>query len=151
MKSGKQAIYELPDNDITSLGEYAQQLELEAVARGESRLPAVRLQIGEPSFRTPEHIRLAAMQAIADEPLTYGPAAGWPWLRALLAEKVQRINGYSVQPENIAVTMGGTGALQTALTATVGVGDEVLIPDPGWPLYSVQLAANGATGVRYHR
>src|SRR5579884_1393851 len=149
MKSGKQRIYNLPENDITWLGDYARQLEQEARARGEQLPPSVRLQIGEPSFRTPEHIRQAALQSIEQEQFTYAPPAGWPWLRELLAAKIGRVNGYTVHPDNVIVTLGGTGALQTALLATVGEGDEVLIPDPGWPLYGVQLAVCGARAVRY--
>src|SRR6185312_12718343 len=120
-----------------------------ADARGEILPPAVRLQIGEPSFRTPEHIRLAAIRSVECEPMTYGPAKGWPWLRELLAEKIERVNGYSVRPEHIAIAMGGTGALQVALMATVGIGDEVLIADPCWPLYFMQLSTCGAVGVPY--
>jgi aspartate aminotransferase len=146
---GKQRIYNLPENDITWLGEYARQLEQEARARGEQLPPAVRLQIGEPSFRTPEHIRQAAVQSIEQEQFTYASAAGWSWLRELLVEKIRRVNGYTVHPDNVIVTLGGTGALQTAMLATVGEGDEVLIPDPGWPLYGIQLAVCGAAPVRY--
>ena len=54
MKVGKQRIYDLPVNDITALGSLAQQLEEEARARGEELPAAARLQIGEPSFRTPD-------------------------------------------------------------------------------------------------
>ena len=149
MKSGKQRIHDLPVNDITTLGEYARQIEAEALQRGVVLPPQILLQIGEPSFRTPEHIRLAAMHAIETEPMTYGPAAGWPWLRELIADKVQRVNGYTISPKHVAIAMGGTGALLAAFTATVKDGDEVLIPDPGWPLYQMQLAACGATGVPY--
>ncbi len=148
MKFGKPRIHDLPVNDITFLGAYAEELQLQAQARGEILPPAARLQVGEPSFRTPEHIRIAAMRTIENEQLTYGPAVGWSWLRELLAAKIARVNGYSVQPWHIAIALGGTGALQTTLIATVGPGDEVLIPDPGWPLYLMQLAS-GATGVRY--
>src|SRR6266571_1244831 len=123
MKSGKPQIHNLPINDVTTLGTFAYELQQEAEARGEVLPPAVRLQIGEPSFRTPEHIRLAAIQAIQNEPMTYGPAAGWLWLRELLAAKIERVNGYQVGPEHIAIAMGGTGAILTALTATVGPGD----------------------------
>lgn len=149
MKIGKERIYNQPVNAITSLGAYAQQWQAEAKARGVVLPPAARLQIGEPGFRTPEHIRLAAIQSIQGEAMTYAPAVGQPWLRKLLAEKIQRINGYPVEPAHIAVTMGGTGAIQVALMATVGPGDEVLIPDPCWPLYFMQLSACGATGVPY--
>jgi aspartate aminotransferase len=149
MKSGKPHIYHLPINDVTTLGAFAYELQQEAEARGEVLPPAARLHIGEPSFRTPEHIRLAAIEALQGEPITYGPAAGWPWLRELIAEKIERVNGYHVGPQQVAIAMGGTGAIQSALLATVGVGDEVLIPDPHWPHYTMQLACCGATAVSY--
>ncbi|HLX58104.1 MAG TPA: aminotransferase class I/II-fold pyridoxal phosphate-dependent enzyme [Ktedonobacteraceae bacterium] len=149
MKVGKPNIHNLPINDITGLGAYAQQLQQEAEARGETLPPAARLHIGEPSFRTPEHIRQAAVESIQHEPLTYGPAAGWPWLRELLAEKIARVDGYRVEPENVAIAMGGTGAIQSAFLATLDEGDEALIPDPHWPHYGMQLAACGAKMVGY--
>ncbi len=149
MKLGKQHIYNLPLNDITSLGVIAQQVQQEAEARGETLPPPIRLHIGEPSFRTPEHINQAAIRTLQSETLTYGPAAGWPWLREQLAAKIEHINGYSVGPQHTAIAMGGTGAIQAALTATVGVGDEVLIPDPHWPQYRMQLACCGATAISY--
>jgi aspartate aminotransferase len=149
MKSGKPLIHHLPINDVTTLGAFAYELQQEAEARGEVLPPAARLHIGEPSFRTPEHIRLAAIEALQGEPITYGPAAGWPWLRELIAEKIERVNGYLVGPQQVAIAMGGTGAIQSALLATVGVGDEVLIPDPHWPHYTMQLACCGASAVSY--
>ena len=149
MKLGKQRIYDQPVNDITTLGEYARQVQNEALQRGVTLPPQILLQIGEPSFRTPEHIRLAAMQSIESEPITYGPAAGWLWLRELIADKIQRINRYTISPNHVAIAMGGTGALQATFMATVKEGDEVLIPDPAWPIYQMQLAACGATGVPY--
>lgn len=149
MKTGKERIHALPINDITNLGSIAQQVQREAEARGVSLPPPLRLHIGEPSFDTPEHIRHAAVEALQAEPVTYGPPAGWPWLRELLAEKIARVNGYRVRPEHTAVTVGGTGAILSALLATVGPGDEVLIPDPHWPQYKMQLASCGATGVTY--
>jgi aspartate aminotransferase len=149
MKVGKQHIHDLPVNDITALGSLAQQLEEEARARGEALPAAARLQIGEPSFRTPEHIRAAACRAIEGERMTYGPAAGWPWLRELLAAKIERVNGYVVDAEQAAIAVGGTGAILAALTATVGPGDEVLVADPHWPQYLMQLACCGASVVHY--
>ena len=149
MKVGKERIYNLPLNDITNLGSIAQQAQREAEARGISLPPPLRLHIGEPSFRTPEHICQAAIEVLQTQPLTYGPPAGWPWLRELLAEKIARVNGYRVGPEHAAVALGGTGALLSTLLATVGPGDEVLIPDPHWPQYTMQMATCGATGVPY--
>lgn len=149
MQFGKQHIHDLPANDVTGLAAYAQRLQAEAEAQGRALPPAARLQIGEPSFVTPEHIRTAAIEAIAYEPMTYGPAAGWPWLLELLAAKVERIDGYTVGIDNLTIAIGGTGALLTALLATVAKGDEVLIPDPGWPHYRMQLASCGATAIPY--
>jgi len=149
MKTGKSHIHNLPINDITNLSVVAQRVQQEAEARGETLPSAARLHIGEPSFRTPEHIRQAAIESIQREPLTYGPAIGWPWLRELLVEKIARVNGYHVEPENVAIGMGGTGVIQAAFLATLGVGDETLIPDPHWPHYNMQLAACGAKLVPY--
>src|ERR1051326_2220293 len=103
MKTGKSHIHNLPINDITNLSVVAQQFVREAQERGETLSPPARLHIGEPSFRTPEHIREAAMESIAREPLTYAPATGWPWLRELLAGKIERVNGYRGGPENVAI------------------------------------------------
>src|SRR2546429_6569751 len=127
MKSGKSQIHNLPINDVTTLGAYAFELQQEAEARGQVLAPPARLHIGEPSFRTPEHIRLAAVQSIENEILTYGPPPGWPWLRELIAAKIERVNGYSVEPQQVAIAMGGTWAIFASLIATVGPGDEVLI------------------------
>ncbi|MGZ3645022.1 MAG: pyridoxal phosphate-dependent aminotransferase [Ktedonobacteraceae bacterium] len=149
MKSGKPQIHNLPINDVTTLGAYAFELQQEAEARGETLPPPARLHIGEPSFRTPEHIRHAAIEALQTETMTYGPAAGWPWLRELIAAKIERVNGYRVSPQQVGIAMGGTGAILAALMATLGAGDEVLIPDPHWPHYSMQLACCGATPVAY--
>jgi len=149
MKTGKSHIHNLPINDITNLSVVAQRVQQEAEARGETLPSAARLHIGEPSFRTPEHIRQAAIESIQREPLTYGPAIGWPWLRELLVEKIARVNGYHVEPENVAIGMGGTGVIQAAFLATLGMGDEALIPDPHWPHYNMQLAACGAKLVPY--
>ena len=149
MKSGKPQIHNLPINDVTTLGAYAFELQQEAEARGETLPLPARLHIGEPSFRTPEHIRRAAIEALQTETMTYGPAAGWPWLRELIAAKIERVNGYHVSPQQVAIAIGGTGAILAALMATVDAGDEVLIPDPHWPHYTMQLACCGATPVAY--
>lgn len=149
MKCGKQRIFDLPLNEVTSLADIARQFEREAALRGEARPGAVRLQIGEPSFRTPEHICQAAIAAIEREPLTYGPADGWPWLRERLAQKIEQVNGYSVGPQHCGIAPGGSGALLTAMLATIGAGDEALLPDPHWPLHYMQVITTGATPVLY--
>jgi aspartate aminotransferase len=149
MKSGKTHLSELPIPDITFLGEYADQLQTAAASKGILLPSPIRLQIGEPDFRTPEHICQAAIESIQREKQPYGPSHGWLWLRELLAEKIERVNGYTVQPDNIAVTMGGTGGILAALLAIVSPGDEILLPDPCWPIYMPQLQIAGANAVTY--
>ncbi len=148
-KVGRRSIHDLPVPHISSIGDYADRLEIEAQARGITLPPSIRLQIGEPDFRTPEHIRAAALASIANEAQTYGAVVGHTWLRELLADKIQRVNGYHVKPINTAIAPGGTGAILASLLATVSVGDEVLYPDPCWPFYPIQIKVSGATGVAY--
>lgn len=149
VKCGMSHIYQIPPNDLRLMNAYAQHLRLTREQK-ESALPTpVALALGEPHFQTPEHIRNAAIKAIQDEEITYGPPAGWPWLRELLAEKIKRVNGYDITVDNTAITMGGTGAIQTALNAILEDGDEVLIPDPAWPQYHAQITCSGGVPVRY--
>ncbi|MBA2678335.1 MAG: pyridoxal phosphate-dependent aminotransferase [Ktedonobacteraceae bacterium] len=149
MKIGKKNIYALPPNDVRLLHMYAQQLQENGTARQWNRSGITNLLIGEPDFPTPEHIREAAIEAIKHNAIGYGPPAGWPWLRSLLAEKIKRVNDYAVNSEQVAVTMGGTGAVQATLMAVIGRGDEILVPDPGWPQYQLQIACCGARAIRY--
>ncbi len=138
MKSLMPAIQALDINPI---------LQVAAIA---SQQPGcIRLETGEPDFRTPEHIRRAVMDAIEERPVTYGPPAGLPSLRQALATKVQRINGYTASPDEISVALGGTGALMGAIQAICGPGDEMLIPDPAWPMYETMLACVGARPAPY--
>ncbi len=122
-------------------------LQLSALA---SQQPGcIRLEVGEPDFRTPEHIRRAAQECIAERSLTYGPPAGLASLREALAAKVQRVNGYTTSADEICITVGGSGALMSALQVICGPGDEALISDPAWPLYEHMLACIGARAARY--
>ena len=70
-------------------------------------------------------------------------------LRQAIAAKIRRVNDYTTEPANISITAGGTGALMTALQVICGPGDEVLIPDPGWPNYEAIAVLAGAHPVRY--
>jgi len=149
VKCGMPNIHQMPSNDLRLMNIYAQHLQL-ARERGENALPApIALSLGEPHFRTPEHISSAAMKAIRHEEINYGPAAGWLWLKELIAEKIKRVNGYDITVDNTAITMGGTGAIQAALNAILEDGDEVLIPDPAWPQYHAQITCSGGIPVRY--
>lgn len=100
-----------------------------------------KLTIGEPDFDTPEPIRQAAAEAIAGGLTHYAPNRGTDSLRkAIAAYETKR--GMACGPENILVSIGATGALNTALTGILNPGDEVIIPTPAFSLYeSITLAA----------
>lgn len=93
----------------------------------------IHLEVGEPSFPTPPHIVEAAVQAARDGWTRYVPSAGIPRLREAIAEKLRKRNGLEVDSAQVIVTAGGVGAVQAAMLAVLEPGDEVLIPDPGWP------------------
>ena len=107
----------------------------------------VYLQIGEPDFDTPDNVRAAAKQAI-DEGLThYPPYAGLPELRAAIAADTTDRRGFAVEPSNVFVTVGGKGVMVYAIMALVDPGDEVIVPDPGYPIYDSITRFVGGTSV----
>jgi aspartate aminotransferase len=110
---------------------------------------AIRLDIGDPDFGTPPHIVDAAARAAREGFTHYGPAAGLPALRELVAAKVARVNGFHCSPEQVVVTVGGAGAIFLTLLALLDPGDEVLVPDPGWPNYLSLTAAAGGVPAAY--
>jgi aspartate/methionine/tyrosine aminotransferase len=95
----------------------------------------IHLEIGEPDFPTPTHVAEAGRQAIADGHTHYGPAVGLPELRRAIAEQVERIQGISVSPDQVVVTPGGKPIMSFTIMALVDPGDEVIYPDPGFPIY----------------
>ncbi|MCD6308465.1 MAG: pyridoxal phosphate-dependent aminotransferase [Candidatus Latescibacteria bacterium] len=109
----------------------------------------IHLEVGQPDFRTPEHILVAAAQAARDGFTRYTPGAGIPELREAIARKVTEKNGFPVKAGNIVVSPGAVTSVATTLLALAEPGDEVLVPDPGWPNYMMQMTCIGATGVRY--
>jgi aspartate/methionine/tyrosine aminotransferase len=110
---------------------------------------AIRLDVGQPDFRTPDHIGEAGKLAIDQGFTFYTPTTGLASLRERIAAKVQRVNGYSVDAEQIACAPGGVGAAAAAFAAVLECGDEVLLPDPCWPNYRLMLAWTGTRGVFY--
>jgi aspartate/methionine/tyrosine aminotransferase len=93
----------------------------------------IHLEVGEPSFPTPPHVVEAADRAARDGWTRYTPSAGVPALREAIAAKVGRRNGYHVGPDQVVVTAGGIEAIYLAMLGVLEPGDEVLLPDPGWP------------------
>jgi aspartate/methionine/tyrosine aminotransferase len=107
----------------------------------------VYLQIGEPDFDTPANVREAAKRALDDGLTHYPPYAGLPDLRAAIAEDITARRGFPAKPENVFVTVGGKGVMVYAIMALVDPGDEVIVPDPGYPIYDSITRFVGGTPV----
>jgi aspartate/methionine/tyrosine aminotransferase len=109
----------------------------------------IRLEVGEPSFSTPEHVKAAARDAMAANFTRYTPNAGILELRQAIVDKVKRRNGITVTTDDVVVTNGGVEAVFTSLTALVNPGDEVLLSDPSWPNYLQMTVLLGVKAVYY--
>lgn len=95
----------------------------------------VHLEIGEPDFETPAHIREAAKDALDRGYTHYTPSAGLPELREAIAKHIGRTRGYPVSPDEVVVTPGAKPIMFFVITTLVDRGDEVIYPNPGFPIY----------------
>jgi aspartate/methionine/tyrosine aminotransferase len=95
----------------------------------------VHLEIGEPDFDTPSHIKDAAKRALDAGATHYGPAAGLPELREAIAKHVSETRGVPVSPDEVVITPGAKPIMFFTILALVGAGDEVIYPNPGFPIY----------------
>lgn len=109
----------------------------------------VHLEVGEPDFATPEHIREGAISSIHDGKTRYTPNAGISELRSALANKIQTVNGYSVDPDNIVVASGAVEAIFASLVTMLDPGDAILLPDPGWPNFRMMADLLSAEVIYY--
>jgi len=105
--------------------------------------------IGDINLRTPDNIQEAAIKAIHDGKTGYCPNGGIPQLREALAAEVARTHGLQLGPQNVAIQPGGKPVIEKFLLALVNPGDEVLYPNPGFPIYESQIQFQGATAVPY--
>lgn len=121
--------------------------EIMSLAAG--RPDVIHLEVGEPDFTTPLHIAEGAALAVRSGWTKYSSNAGLPSLRRMVAEHVSRRRARPLGAEDVVITTGAIGALYTALMSVVDAGDEVLIPDPGWPNYEAIVHLAGATPVRF--
>lgn len=96
----------------------------------------IHLEIGQPDFPTPEHIAEAGIQAIRAGRTRYTPPAGTADLRAAIAEVAGKWRGMTFSPEEVIVGPGAKPAIYFAALALVEPGEEVIIPDPGFPSYA---------------
>lgn len=95
----------------------------------------IHLEIGEPDFPTPKSTCEAGIKAIGDGFTKYEPAQGILPLREAIAEDIQRTRGVSVHPDQVVITPGAKPIMFFAILATVNPGDEVIYPNPGFPVY----------------
>jgi aspartate/methionine/tyrosine aminotransferase len=113
-------------------------------ARGRS---VIHLEIGEPDFPTPQHIVDAAKRALDEGWTHYGPTLGDPQLRAAIAVEVSRTRGVEVGPQHVAVVPGAKPILFFSMMALLEPGDEVMLPNPEFPIYESMVRYLGATPV----
>jgi aspartate aminotransferase len=107
----------------------------------------VHLEIGEPDFDTPAHIVEAAKQALDEGWTHYGPTQGLPELREAIAASVAATRGIRVGPEHVSVVPGGKPIIFFPMLALLEPGDEVIYPNPGFPIYESMIRFLGATPV----
>ncbi|HXG40769.1 MAG TPA: pyridoxal phosphate-dependent aminotransferase [Candidatus Limnocylindrales bacterium] len=133
------------------MGRIGTETAFEAAARARALEAAgrdiVHLEIGEPDFDTPAHVREAAKRALDAGATHYAPFPGIPELRAAIAEDATARKGFPVSPDRVFVTVGGKGVMVYATLALVDPGDEVIVPDPGYPIYESLARFVGATPV----
>jgi aspartate aminotransferase len=113
-------------------------------AKGRS---VIHLEIGEPDFPTPAHIVDAGKRALDEGWTRYGPPQGFPELREVVAEDVSRRRGIRVGPEHVSIVPGAKPMIFFPMLALLEPGDEVIYPNPGFPIYESMIRTLGATPV----
>jgi aspartate aminotransferase len=113
-------------------------------AQGKS---VIHLEIGEPDFPTPPHIVEAAKKALDDGWTHYGPTQGFPDLREAIAAYISSSRGIRVGAEHVSVVPGGKPIIFFPMLALLEPGDEVIYPNPGFPIYESMIRFLGATPV----
>jgi aspartate/methionine/tyrosine aminotransferase len=107
----------------------------------------IHLEIGEPDFDTPRNVVEAGVDALRKGWTHYGPSAGLPELRQTIAEYVSRTRGVKVTSEEVVVVPGGKPIIFFAVLALIDEGDEVIYPNPGFPIYESMVNYVGGRAV----
>jgi len=107
----------------------------------------IHLEIGEPDFDTPANVVEAAVNALHKGWTHYGPSAGLPELRQEIASYVSRTRDVKVTPEEVVVVPGGKPIMFFAMLALIDEGDEVIYPNPGFPIYESMINYVGGKAV----
>jgi len=139
MPEFSEQILQMPQSGIREIMELAWSMDGEVT----------RLMVGEPDFETPAHIVKAAQAALSNGFTRYVSNAGLPELRSAVAKKFERTYGIDTSLEQITITHGAMGAVTSAIAITCDAGDDVLVPDPGWPNYISAAMLFGVRPVPY--
>src|SRR5882724_991322 len=107
----------------------------------------IHLEIGEPDFDTPVNVVEAGIDALRKGWTHYGPSAGQPELRQAIADDVSRSRGVKVTSDEVVVVPGGKPIIFFTLLALADVGDEIICPNPGFPIYQSMIDYVGAQAV----
>jgi len=110
----------------------------------------IHLEIGEPDFDTPANVIEAGVDALHHGWTHYGPSAGLPELRQAIADYVSRTRGVKVAPEEVVVVPGGKPIIFFTILALIDEGDEVIYPNPGFPIYESMIHYVGGKAVPIH-
>jgi aspartate aminotransferase len=107
----------------------------------------IHLEIGEPDFETPANVVEAGVRAMKGGWTHYGPSAGYPELRQTIADYVSRTRGVKVSANEVVVVPGGKPIIFYSMLALADIGEEVIYPDPGFPIYESMINYVGAKAV----
>ncbi|MDQ3411739.1 MAG: pyridoxal phosphate-dependent aminotransferase [Chloroflexota bacterium] len=107
----------------------------------------IHLEVGEPDFDTPANVVEAGATALREGWTNYGPSAGQPELRQVIADYINRSRGIDYGPENVVVTPGGKPIMFFAILALLEAGDDAIYPDPGFPIYRSMIDFVGARAI----
>lgn len=107
----------------------------------------IHLEIGEPDFATPPHVVAAAKQALDDEWTHYGPTQGFPDFREVIAQHIASTRNIPVSANMVSVVPGGKPIIFFPMLALLEEGDEVIFPNPGFPIYESMIGFLGARPV----
>lgn len=117
-------ILNVEQSEIRKFNDYAKSVGAEVI-----------LTLGEPDFNTPEEITNACIKALQNHKTKYGPTLGFLNLREKICEFEQKVNNVTYTPDEVIITQGSTEALTSAFFTMLNPGDEVIIPNPAYPMY----------------
>ena len=136
-----------------SLSRLGTESAFEVLARAQKLAAAgrdiINLGIGQPDFRTPEHIVEAGIKALRDGHHGYTPATGIPALREAVAADLEGRHGVAVNPDHVVVVPGGKPTMFFAILMFGEAGAEIMYPNPGFPIYESVIKYSGATPIPY--